>query len=212
MVFQMQAAKNAFSSFSRWWFLSAGSSAKISEGGETREFARLLEEQIPSLRRYTRALTREASSGDDLVQHCLWRAVQKRPLFERGTNLRAWLFTIMHHQHASSMRGGLPVADGMGMLQTPSTQDAALLLRDLKQGFARLPQEQRQVLALVCVEAFSYDQTAAILGISLGTVRSRISRGREALRKVLQVEPSQSAAHGKAVSVDVDQGGMVTAK
>jgi RNA polymerase sigma-70 factor, ECF subfamily len=198
----MKAAKNVSSSLSLWRFLPAGSSAKTSEGGEIREFARLLEEQIPRLRRYARALTRQTTRGDDLVQDCLRRAVQKRQLFEPGTNLRAWLFTIMHNQHASGVRSGLreglhvPVDDGTRMLQTPPTQDAALLLSDLKRRFARLPEEQRQVMALVCFEAFSYDQTAAILGIGLGTVRSRLSRGREALHTVLQVEPSQSAAQG----------------
>jgi RNA polymerase sigma-70 factor (ECF subfamily) len=196
----MKAAKNASSSFSRWRFLPAGSSAKISEAGEIREFARLLEQQIPRLRRYAHALAHETTRGDDLVQDCLCRAVQKRHLFEPGTNLRAWLFTIMHNQHASGVRSGLreglnvPVDDGTRMLQTPPTQDAAL--SDLKRRFARLPEEQRQVMALVCFEAFSYDQTAAILGIRPGTVRSRLSRGREALHTVLQVEPSQSAAQG----------------
>ena len=162
------------------------------------EFSGLLEEQIPRLRRYARALTREAARGDDLVQDCLCCAVQKQHLFEPGTNLRAWLFTIMRNQHINRVRGDLregfpvPIDDVTGTLQTPSTQDAALQLRDFKRAFVHLPVEQRQGLALVRIEGFSYEQTATILGIPLGTVYSRASRGREALRSLLQVEPRKS--------------------
>lgn len=166
------------------------------------EFSRLLEEQLPKLRRYARALTREDARGDDLVQDCLCCAVQKRHLFEPGTNLRAWLLTIMHNQHINRVRRDLregfpvPIDDVTGTLQTPSTQDAALQLRDVRRAFVHLPVEQRQVLALVCIEGFTYDQTATILGIPLGTVRSRLWRGREALRGMLRVEPAKSPRGG----------------
>jgi len=162
------------------------------------EFSGLLEEQIPRLRRYARALTREATRSDDLVQDCLCCAVQKQHLFEPGTNLRAWLLTIMHNQHINhvrrDLREGFPerIDHVTATLQTPSTQDAALQLRDVRRALIHLPVEQRQVLALVCIEGFSYGQTATILGIPLGTVRSRVSRGREALRGLLRVEPRKS--------------------
>ncbi len=162
------------------------------------EFLGLLEEQIPRLRRYARVLTREAARGDDLVQDCLCCAVQKQHLFEPGSNLRAWLFTIMHNEHINRVRRDLregfpvPIDDVTGTLQTPSTQDAALQLRDVRRAFVHLSVGQRQVLALVCIEGFSYGQTATILGISPGTVSSRVSRGREGLRSLLRVEPRKS--------------------
>jgi RNA polymerase sigma-70 factor, ECF subfamily len=167
---------------------------------EAGEFGKLLEEQIPRLRRYARALTRNASRADDLVQDCLYRAIRKRHLFQPDTNLRAWLFTILHHQHVNDVRSGLregttvPVEAVAETLGEPATQGSSLHLRDLDQAMARLPEEQRQVVLLVGLEGLRYEEVARILDVPVGTVRSRLSRAREALRHWLGREQPRAAA------------------
>ena len=155
------------------------------------DFARRLETEIPRLRRYARALTRDPSRADDLVQSCLCRAVAKQQLWEPGTDLRAWLFTILHNQHVNevrrSMREGvsIPVEDIGPALIAAADADASLQLRDLERALARLPDEQRQVILLVGLEGMRYEEVATILGIPIGTVRSRLSRGRDMLRVLM---------------------------
>src|SRR5580704_12620426 len=173
-------------------------------------FARLLEAQIPRLRRYARGLTRNASRADDLVQSCLTRAIAKQHLWQYGTDLRAWLFTILHHQHVNdvrrSIREGVNVAveEMAPVLTVQSNAIAALQLRDLERAIGQLPQEQRQVILLVGLEGMRYEEVAAILGVPVGTVRSRLSRGRDQLRRLMdmadeipargQLEDSEDAA------------------
>src|SRR5205814_4554051 len=157
------------------------------------DFARLLEVEIPRLRRYARALTRDVSRADDLVQSCLTRAVAKQHLWQPGTDLRAWLFTILHNQHVNdvrrSVREGINVAveEMAPMLTVQSNAVAVLQLRDLEAAIARLPQEQRQVILLVGLEGMRYEEVAAILGVPVGTVRSRLSRGRDQLRRLMDM-------------------------
>src|ERR1700684_3783132 len=111
------------------------------------DFAKLLEAEIPRLRRYARALTRDVSRADDLVQSCLARALAKSHLWQPGTDLRAWLFTILHNQHVNDVRRAVregitvPVEDVAPVLTVPSTQGASLRLRDLDRGLSRLPEE-----------------------------------------------------------------------
>ena len=157
------------------------------------DFGRLLEAEIPRLRRYARALTRDPSRADDLVQSCLVRAVAKEHLWQPGTDLRAWLFTILHNQHVNdvrrSVREGISVAveDVAPVLTAPSNAGASLQLRDLERAIARLPEEQRQVILLVGLEGMRYEEVATILGVPIGTVRSRLSRGRDMLRKLMDI-------------------------
>jgi RNA polymerase sigma-70 factor (ECF subfamily) len=157
------------------------------------DFARLLEAEIPRLRRYARALTRDVTRADDLVQSCLTRAVAKQHLWQPGTDLRAWLFTILHNQHVNdvrrSVREGINVAveEMAPMLTVQSNALAALQLRDLEAAIAQLPQEQRQVILLVGLEGMRYEEVAAILGVPVGTVRSRLSRGRDQLRRLMDM-------------------------
>ena len=165
------------------------------------DFARLLEEQIPRLRRYARALTRDAIRADDLVQSSLVRAIAKQHLWEEGTNLRAWLFTIMHNQHVnhvrSSIREGVTVdlEDAPAMTAEP-VATTRLELRDLERALAKLPTEQREVILLVGLEGMAYEEVAEVLGVPVGTVRSRLSRGRDALRQLMGM-PEKS--HGSGV-------------
>ena len=157
------------------------------------DFARLLEVEIPRLRRYARALTRDMTRADDLVQSCLTRAVAKQHLWQPGTDLRAWLFTILHNQHVNdvrrSVREGVSVAveEMAPVLTVAPSAMAALQLRDLEAAIAKLPQEQRQVILLVGLEGMRYEEVASILGVPVGTVRSRLSRGRDQLRRLMEM-------------------------
>ncbi len=159
------------------------------------DFGRLVEAEIPRLRRYARALTRpDQTRADDLVQSCLMRAIAKQHLWQPGTNLRAWLFTILHNAHVNdvrrSVREGVTVSieDAAPLLTIQSNAIDALQLRDLERGLGKLASEQRQVILLVGLEGMRYEEVASILGIPVGTVRSRLSRGREQLRILLGME------------------------
>ncbi|MGH8686346.1 MAG: RNA polymerase sigma factor [Burkholderiales bacterium] len=140
---------------------------------------------IPRLRRYARALVGDRASADDLVQDTLERAWSKLHLFQRGTDLRAWLFTVMHNVHVNQVRSARPtdeLDEEMPELAQRAAQGDALLIRDLERGIAALPVAQRQVLLLVALEDLSYEQTASVLEIPIGTVMSRLARAREKLR------------------------------
>jgi len=148
----------------------------------------LLEQQIPRLRRYARALFRDVEQADDLVQDCLERAWSRADRWQPDTDLRAWLFTIMHNLYVNKIRYhqshptvALTEADDPpdpGL----SGQERAMRLRDLETGLAELPAEHREVLLMVCLEDLSYQQVAEILGVPIGTVMSRLHRARERLR------------------------------
>ena len=164
------------------------------------EFSRLLESEIPRLRRYARALTRNTANADDLVQSSLVRALEKQHLWQPGSNLRAWLFTILHNQHVNDVRHSLregslgPVEDAEPVWRVEPDVDASLQLRDLQRGINTLSYEQREVLLLVGLEGMRYEQVADILGIPVGTVRSRLSRARTTLR--LLMDGAKSANDG----------------
>ena len=161
--------------------------------------AQRLVDLIPRLRRYARALVNDHASADDLVQDTLERAWAKLHLYRRGTDLRAWLFTVMHNVHVNKVRSARatdPLDDEMPELAQRAAQGDSLVVRDLDRAIARLPDEQRVVLLLVTLEEMSYDQVAHALGIPIGTVMSRLSRAREKLRAMML---GQSAAKLKVV-------------
>jgi RNA polymerase sigma-70 factor, ECF subfamily len=155
--------------------------------------SQLLEPQIPRLRRYARALTRDLSRADDLVQNCLARALAKEHLWEPGTDLRAWLFTILHNQHVNDVRRlvreGIVVSieDVTSSLSALPTIEASLNLKDVEQAIATLPKEHREVILLAAREGMRYDEMAEALGVPIGTVRSRLSRARTRLREVMGI-------------------------
>jgi RNA polymerase sigma-70 factor, ECF subfamily len=159
-----------------------------------------IEAEIPRLRRYARALTRDVAAADDLVQDCLTRALGKLHLWEKGTDLRAWLFTILHNQYVNyvrrSVREGAAVGlnDGEPLLTRAAHQGQRLELRDLERAIAKLPEEQRAAILLVGLEGMRYEEVAAVLDVPVGTVRSRLSRGREALRKLVGAEADEYRA------------------
>jgi RNA polymerase sigma-70 factor (ECF subfamily) len=157
--------------------------------------AQRLVDLIPRLRRYARALVGDRATADDLVQDTLERAWAKLHLYRRGTDLRAWLFTVMHNVHVNRVRAARPtdlLEDEMPELAQRASQGDALLVRDLDRAIARLPVDQRSVLLLVTLEEMSYEEVALALGVPIGTVMSRLSRAREKLR-VMMLGQSASA-------------------
>src|SRR5439155_25515508 len=148
------------------------------------EFGRLLENEIPRMRRYARALTRSTAKADDLVQSSLVRALEKQHLWQPGSNLRAWLFTILHNQHVNDVRHSLrqgslgPVEDAEPVWRVEPVVDASLQLRDLQQGINTLSHDEGEVLLLFVLEGMRYEQVATILGVPVATVRSRLAHAR----------------------------------
>jgi RNA polymerase sigma factor (sigma-70 family) len=150
--------------------------------------AERLVDLIPRLRRYARALVGDRASADDLVQDTCERAWAKLHLYRRGTDLRAWLFTVMHNVHVNKVRAARStdtLDDDMPELALRPPQADALVVRDLDRAIALLPAEQRAVLLLVTLEDMSYEEVARTLGIPMGTVMSRLSRAREKLRALM---------------------------
>jgi RNA polymerase sigma-70 factor (ECF subfamily) len=162
---------------------------------------------IPRLRRYARVLTGEATRADDLVQETLARAWEKRRLWAAGTDLRAWLFTIMHNvfvnQRALARRDAQNVSldgdDGGPAWQIPvrPAQQTRVELMEVLREVGRLPVDQRAVLILAAVEEMRYEEIAKALSIPVGTVMSRLSRAREKLRRATQ--PAEASAPLKVV-------------
>ena len=158
------------------------------------DLSRLVEQEIPRLRRYARALTHATDRADDLVQDTLVRALSKLHLWQPGTDLRAWLFTIMHHQFVNSVRREARERTTVDIDHVSSTLTATTdptgrrQLIELDRALARLPNEQREVVLLVGLEGMPYESVAEILGVPIGTVRSRLSRGREKLRELMDRE------------------------
>jgi RNA polymerase sigma-70 factor, ECF subfamily len=158
-----------------------------------------VEAEIPRLRRYARALTRDAVTADDLVQDCLTRALGKLHLWEPGTDLHAWLFTILHNQYVNHIRRAASEGSKVGLneneplLSRPAPQGQRLELRDLERALAKLPEEQRAVVLLVGLDGMRYEEVAAVLDVPVGTIRSRLSRGREALCRLTGATPDEEA-------------------
>lgn len=154
-------------------------------------------DQIPALRRYARALTGDAWAADDLVQDTLERACNKWRLWAVGSDLRAWLFTIMHNLFVNQIRqasrqasGRLVDIDDLGHeLEAPSVNLGEGV--DLQRCLLRLPADQREVLLLVTMEDLSYAAVADITGVPIGTVMSRLSRARSRMQELMDA-PSQT--------------------
>ena len=156
---------------------------------------------IPRLRRYARVLTGDATRADDLVQDTLARAWEKRRLWQAGTDLRAWLFTVMHNVHVNQLallrRDSANVsldADTTGMawqLPVRGNQLDRVELLEVVAQMGRLPPDQREVLLLAAVEEMRYEEIAAVLAVPIGTVMSRLSRARDKLRRLV-AEPASA--------------------
>jgi len=172
------------------------------------DMLRLIEPQIPALRRYARALVRNAAAADDLVQDCLERAVNRWHQRREG-DPRPWLFTILHNLAVSQFRqqaarGPHVAIDAAAEheVRQDAAQENQLIYRDVLDRLARLPEELRAVLLLVAVEDLSYAEAASVLGIPIGTVMSRLSRARERLQQELDGTArvaTKSPAHLRSV-------------
>jgi RNA polymerase sigma-70 factor (ECF subfamily) len=156
---------------------------------------------LPRLRRYARVLTGDAHRADDLVQDTLARAWEKRRLWRAGSDLRAWLFTIMHNVHVNqyAMRqrefamASLDAEEGPAAgweIPVRPTQAARVELAEVLVQIGRLPVEQREVLLLAAVEELRYEEIGDLLGVPIGTVMSRLSRARDKLRRMTAETPS----------------------
>lgn len=140
------------------------------------------------LRRYARSLTRDTLRADDLVHDALVRALEARPALRPGTNLRTWMMTVLHNVFIDDQRRRRVEtrhADVLVQLSdeiTPPAQEGHVRLAQIRRAFQTLPEEQRAALHLVTLEGMAYADAAAVLGIPIGTLMSRLGRGRAALR------------------------------
>ncbi|MBU3029058.1 RNA polymerase sigma factor [Paracoccus marinaquae] len=152
-----------------------------------------LVDHLPALRAFALSLTREGASADDLVQDTIVKAWTNMDKFQPGTNLRAWLFTILRNTFYSARRKTrreVSDSDGIhaGRQATRPEHDGRLALRDFRVAFRQLPDEQREALILVGASGFSYEEAAEMTGVAVGTVKSRANRGRRRLAELLQLE------------------------
>lgn len=157
-------------------------------------FATDLAAEIPRLRRFARVLARRADAADDLVQETLLRAIAARGQFAPGTNLRAWLYTILRHTRAAAarrdQRSPFLSPDIIPESTVSGGQEEREAMRDVATAFRRLPAIQREALWLVVVEGLDYAEAARVIDVPAGTLRSRLSRAREALRRGIGFEAS----------------------
>lgn len=141
-----------------------------------------------SLRRYALVLTRDPTAADDLVQETLMKAIDKADTWQPGTNLRPWLFRIMHNTHISDLRRAKTRSDAAPDLPEPVVPDhqhVQLELKQVLQALDQLPEAQRLPIILIALREMSYAEAARTLDVPLGTFMSRLGRGREALRKIV---------------------------
>lgn len=162
-----------------------------------------LRSYIAGLRRYALSLTSDSFDADDLVQETLQRGLQVLRRGRRIDNLRGYLFTILHNLRISQVRqrgnghDHVPIEDVCDELPTPGNQHATVELKRLFRAMDDLPMEQKSVLLLVCVEGFTYRETADILDIPIGTVMSRLSRARKTLIDGRDAEEAAPAAENR---------------
>ena len=154
-----------------------------------------IEAAVPALRRYARALTRDLSAADDLVQDCLERAISRRGLFRPHGAVRAWLFTILLNLYRNALRSSHRRGEQVDIASvpefaTPAPQPGHLALAEMARAIETLPLEQKEALLLIALEGLPYQEAANILKIPIGTLMSRLGRARAALR-VLTGTPAE---------------------
>jgi len=175
----------------------------------------LLEPLIPALRRYAYALVRDHDAADDLVQDTLARACEKAHLFRPGSDLRAWLFALMHNLSVNQWKAQRaresvidPHADAESAgdaLHARAPDRPVDEMIDLREGLTALSEEHRQVLLLVCVAELSYAEVADVIGVPIGTVMSRLHRARNKLRERLE---DYARERGLVPAAAGDEGGQ----
>lgn len=154
-------------------------------------------EHIGPMRAFALNLTRNAALADDMVQDALVKAWTRMETFEDGTNLRAWLFTIVrnnYYSHHRKARREVPDIDGAyaATLSQKPDHDGRLQMLDFEDAFSRLSDEQREALTLVGAEGFSYEDAAQMCGVAVGTIKSRVNRGRARLADLMGLSENES--------------------
>ncbi|MCF4099190.1 RNA polymerase sigma factor [Maritalea mediterranea] len=168
----------------------------MSSQSQTAEFKRELLKCLPGLRGFAISLIGNHDRSDDLVQDTIVKAWANKTKFEPGTNMKAWLFTILRNEFYSQMRKkGREVQDTDGAftdsLSTHAAQLGSMDLHDFKKALSKLPDDQREAIVLVGASGLSYEEAAEICGCAIGTIKSRVNRAREKLREILDVSGHQ---------------------
>jgi RNA polymerase sigma-70 factor (ECF subfamily) len=174
----------------------------------TRDPREEIVEHLASLRAFAMSLTRNSATADDLVQDTIVKAWSNIDKFEPGTNLRAWLFTILRNTYYSLHRKrSREVADVDGeyaaQLSEKPDHDGRLAMTDFREAFAQLPDDQREVLILVGASGFSYEEAAEMCGCAVGTIKSRANRGRKRLAELMQLEDGENMDMTDAATLGV---------
>lgn len=161
--------------------------------------------QLAILRRYARSLTRDPDEAEDLVHDALVKAYERQASFRTGGNIRAWLLSIVHNTHIDRLRNRgsderrqVAVAE-VAEQWLPANQDQSVRVKQIREAFFELPDEQREALHLVVIEELSYQEAAEALGIPIGTLMSRIARARTRLRSLEDGEPRVISRHLKLI-------------
>ncbi len=181
--------------------------------GQEADFREQLLELIPAMRAFARSLCRNRDEADDLAQDTLYRALQAWRTFRPDTNLKAWVFTILRNRFYSSRRSA-----GRETGLDPEVAERTLVFSDdpyarfeldvVRRGLLCLPEEQREAILLICAAGLSYDQAAEVMAVPIGTVKSRLSRGRASLAALVdsgQVGPADGASPSAAFSTILQQ-------
>lgn len=163
-----------------------------SDGGEF-NFKREMLATLPSLRAFAISLSNRRNAAEDLVQDAIMKAWAKQDSFEPGTNMKAWLFTILRNEFYSQMRkAGREIQDSEGALTgqmaTHPEQYGSMDMQDFKKALEKLPEDQREAIILVGASGFSYEEAAEISGCAVGTIKSRVSRARATLQTILKID------------------------
>ncbi|GLQ15945.1 sigma-70 family RNA polymerase sigma factor [Maritalea porphyrae] len=163
-----------------------------SEKPERDEFKRELLRMLPNLRGFAVSLVGSQDRADDLVQDTIMKAWGNKSRFEPGTNMKAWLFTILRNEFYSQMRKkGREVQDSEGVhtesLSSHPAQLGNMDLKDFQKALAKLPDDQREAIVLVGASGMSYEEASEVCGCAVGTIKSRVNRARERLKDLLEV-------------------------
>lgn len=168
-------------------------------------------EHLPAMRAFAMSLTHNPATADDLVQDAVVKAWGNFDKFQPGTNLRAWLFTILRNTYYSlyrKRRREVEDPDGTmaGQLSEKPAHDGHLAMTDFREAFAKLTDEQREVLVLVGAEGFSYEDAAEMCGCAVGTIKSRTNRARKRLAELMHLDDEDELEMTDAATLAVVQG------
>lgn len=192
-------------------------STQTQQDEDARDFHEQLKTILPRLRIYALSLTRDRNAADDLVHDTVVKALVGRDSFRPGTNLAAWLFRIQRNEFISGLRRRrptVPVDTAIAeSLTHPAHQESGLVMREFMSAFGKLAAAQREALLLAVLEGLPYERIAEHTGVSVGTVKSRISRARDTLeRLLLEDEVRRPSGSGRAIAALQDDASACAAR